>query len=400
MADETPKTPNERRKRPAPTIDLSATDVTDAQSASQSAPQASGRTEKTQEAQATHETPAEAPPRDNRLAVLALLGGTVAGAVVVLVALWIGGVLQPAGSADNNLASRIAALETQAKTPAKSTDNSALTELTARLGKLEQAAANPQPANSPAADPAIAERLTALETAMKAIGVTLAALDRRAQESGTAMSVARDRADAAAKTAEALQTKLDAIEQSAKATQDKVAQNSGADTAARKALAAVALRDAIVRGAPYTAELTVAKQIGADPQAVAALEPFAPSGLPTEAALSRELAALLPAMIEAAGADAAKAGTFIDRLQANASKLVRIRPVDAPAGDDASAVLARIEVKAARNDLAGIDAELDRLPAKARALADGWRKMLAARNAAIAAARKLAADGAAALGSP
>jgi hypothetical protein len=111
---------------------------------------------------------------------------------------------------------------------------------------------------------------------------------------------------------------------------------------ARRALAAVALRDAVARGVPYAAELAIAKQLGANGQAVTALEPLAASGVPSEAALSRELHALLPPMIEAAGADAAKAGSFIDRLQANASKLVRVHPIDAPAGDDTSAVLARI----------------------------------------------------------
>jgi hypothetical protein len=160
------------------------------------------------------------------------------------------------------------------------------------------------------------------------------------------------------------------------------------------------LRDTVARSAPYATELAIVKQLGANGQAVAALEPLAASGVPAEAALSRELHALLPSMIEAAGADATKAGSFIDRLQANASKLVRVHPIDAPSGDEASAVLARIEVKAARSDLADIETELDKLPAKARSLADGWRKKLAARNAAIAASRKLAADSAAALGSP
>jgi hypothetical protein len=328
--------------------------------------------------------------------VLALIVGMAVGAAEVLGGLWLAGALGTASRPDD-VTARIAALETQLKTPAKPVDNPAIADLTARLGKLEQSAAKPAASS---ADPAIMERLAAVETAMKALGVTLTALNRRAEESATTVSATRERADAAAKTAEALQTKLAAIEQSAKVTQDKVAQNSGSDTAARRAVAAVALRDAVARGVPYTAELATAKQLGADAQAVGALEPFAASGVPTEAALSRDLSALLPSVIEAAGADAAKAGGFFERLQANASRLVRVRPIDAPAGDDASAVLARIEVKAARNDLAGIETELGKLPAKARSLADAWRKKLAARNAAIAASRQIAADSASALGSP
>lgn len=387
MADEKPDTPNQRRRRPAPTIDLSATEVSAEPPSSQTA-------DKTE---TKEELPPSAPSRGNRLAVLALLGGALAGAAAVLTVLWINGSLQPDGSKSaDNLTARIATLETQLKAPAKPADNSAVADLTARLGKLEQAATKPS-TGSP--DPLVGERLTAVETAMKALGVTLTALNRRAEESAAASSAARERADAAAKTAETLQAKLDAIEQSTKVTQDKVA-TGGSDTAARKALAAIALRDAVTRGAPYAAELTIAKQLGANAQIVAALDPFAASGVPAEATLSRDLSALLPSMIDAAGADATKAGGFIDRLQANASRLVRVHPVDAPTGDDVSAVLARIEVKVARSDLAGIEAELDKLPAKVRTLADAWRKKFATRNAAIAASRKLAADSAAALGSP
>jgi hypothetical protein len=379
MADDKPKTPNERRRRPAPTIDLAATEV--------SAEPPSSRNE---------EQKPEADRRGSgkREIALALLAGMAVGAAEVLGGLWLAGALGTSSQPDN-LTSRIAALESQIAAVPKPPESSALNDLTARLGKLEQAASKP---NEPV--PAFAERLTAIETAMKALGVTLTALNRRAEESATAASVARERADAAAKTAEAVQTKLAGIEQSAKVTQDKVAQNGGSDTTARRALAAVALRDAVARGASYAAELAIVKQLGADAQTVTALESFASSGVPTEIILSRDLSALLPSMIDAAGADATKAGGFIDRLQANASRLVRVRPVDAPTGDDASAVLARIEVKIARNDLAGIDGELDKLPAKARSLADAWRKKFAARTAAIAASRQLAADSAAALGSP
>ena len=365
MADEKGDTPNERKRRPAPTIDLSATEVASAETPSQTG------NEKKEEPRTS------APPsRGNRLAIVALLGGVVAGAAAVLTVLWVNGTLQP-----NN----------------KIGENSAVADFAVRLGKLEQTAA--KPATNPT-DPAPAERLAAVETEMKALGVTLTALNRRSEDTAASVSAARERADAAVKAVEALQAKLAAIERSAKVTQEKVAQNSGSDAVARRSLAAVALHDAVMRGAPYAGELAVAKHLGADASAVAALEPFAASGIPAEAVLGRDLAALLPSLIDATGADAAKAGGFLDRLQANAEKLVRVHPVDAPPGDDASAVLARIEVKAARSDLAGIDAEFDKLPAKARTLADGWRKKLAARNAAIAASRKLLADSAAALGSP
>ncbi len=80
---------------------------------------------------------------------------------------------------------------------------------------------------------------------------------------------------------DALGKRLDAIEQSAKSTQDKIAQNTGADAAARQALAVLMLRDAMSRGAPYGTELAAVKKLGAT-QPVAAIEPFAADGVPNE----------------------------------------------------------------------------------------------------------------------
>ena len=77
---------------------------------------------------------------------------------------------------------------------------------------------------------------------------------------------------------------------------------------------------------------------------------------------------------------------------ANAEKLVRIRPLDEVAGSDPAAIVARVEVKAARADLAGALAELAKLPDAARAPAEAWIKQAQARAAAIDASRKLAAD--------
>jgi hypothetical protein len=382
MADDKPKTPNERRRRPSPTIDLSATEV----SAEPPPPTA----DETKEALQGDPT-----SRGKKPILLALVGGGIAGAAAVVAGLWLGGVLQPAKTA-SSLNARIAAIEAKVNAAPKANDNPALNDLVARISKLEQTAK--APAHAP--DAALSERLAAIETSMKALGVTLTALNRRAEESAAAASSARERADTAAKATADMQTQLNGIEQSAKATQDKVAQNAGSDLVARRAVAAGLLRDTLARGAPYATELAVVKQLGADAQSVAALEPLAASGVPTEAALARDLNALLPSMVAASGADASKADGFFERLQANAGKLVRIHPVGEPAGDSASAVLARIEVKAAHNDLAGIDSELDKLPPKTRALADGWRKKLAARTAAISASRKLATGSAAALGSP
>ena len=110
-----------------------------------------------------------------------------------------------------------------------------------------------------------------------------------------------------------------------------------------------------------------------DPKILAPLEPFATTGVPTAAVLARELLGLTPALPQAAGAPGARR-RFLEKLQAGAEKLVRIRPLDEVAGNDPAAIVARIEVKASQADISGALAELAKLPAVARAPAEAWIK--------------------------
>ena len=77
-----------------------------------------------------------------------------------------------------------------------------------------------------------------------------------------------------------------------------------------------------------------------------------------------------------------------------------VTPVDAPAGDDPTSVVTRIEVDAARADLAAALADIAKLPDAAKPAASAWAQRAQARNAAIAASQKLAADALAALAKP
>jgi len=172
---------------------------------------------------------------------------------------------------------------------------------------------------------------------------------------------------------------------------------AGSDRASRLAVAASALRNAVEHGDPFTAELAIVKPLAPDANAIAALEPFAASGVPGNAALGQELAAIVRPMLGANGA-APRDGNFLDRLQANAQKLVRVRPIDAePRGDDRAAMLTRVEQRATQGNIAGALTELNKLPAEARAPAQAWIAKTEARNKAIEASRRLAADAVAAL---
>jgi hypothetical protein len=198
---------------------------------------------------------------------------------------------------------------------------------------------------------------------------------------------------------EALTNRMAGLERATKAFADDLVKRVAAtgDRPLRLAVSAQALQAAVERGDPFATELAAVKPLAANPQALAPLEPFAGSGMPTAAALARELTGLVPAMQRLTAAPPAQGG-FLERLQANAEHLVRIRPIDETPGDDPAAVISRIEAKAARADIAGALSEFAKLPAPVRAPAEEWIKKAQARDAAVDASRRFAGDALAALG--
>ena len=171
------------------------------------------------------------------------------------------------------------------------------------------------------------------------------------------------------------------------------------DRAVRVAVSAAILQSTVERGASFCQRACLRQDAGRRCQgacAAGAVRGF--RGAVGGRRSSRELTALLPAMRQAAGTTSHDE-TFLQRLQSNAEKLVRVRPLDA-AGDDTATVLARIDRRAAQSDLAGALTELAKLPPAARAPAQAWIAKAEASNAAIEASRKFAADALAALGQP
>jgi hypothetical protein len=344
--------------------------------------------------------PPEAPPRRG----VSWLGVAVAGIGVILAVLGVVSLLLSRDNGVSALDARLAGVELDlrdlaARAPPPAADPKALDAVAGRVAKLEAAGATPQVAS----DGALAARVAALETQINALAETVGVLGRRNDEALAAAREARVRADAGAAEIseltqkppaavdrgefEALANRVVGVERSEKAA-EKAAQS--ADRAVRLALAATALNAAVERGDAFAAELATVKALGADPKLVAALEPFARSGVPSAAALARQFSELAPALSQAAEPPSREG--VLGRLQANAEKLVRIRRVDEAPGSDAAAIVARSEAKAARGDLAGTAAELAQLPPNARAPAEAWIKSVQARTAAIDASRRLAAD--------
>ena len=251
---------------------------------------------------------------------------------------------QPAApSWEAALEARLAALEGARTTPAPSADSTL-----ARLSALEQRVnetARPTPANPPADN-------------------TLVTTDHRDIESLTARVAT-------------LEHRLS----DARAT-------PATDRTVRLALATMELRMAVERGWPFPAELDAVSRLVDDPSGLAPLKAVADTGLPTPAALAQTLSKLTPTMLQAANPPDHEGGV-LNRLEAGAERLVRIRRIDEAPGDDPAALIARADVKATHGDIAGALAEIEKLPDKVRAPASGWTSTARARLAALEAARQL-----------
>src|SRR5690606_24631115 len=146
-------------------------------------------------------------------------------------------------------------------------------------------------------------------------------------------------------------------------------------------------------------ELAAVKPLLPDAAPITALEQFAASGVPTTAALAAELRAIVPTLAQVAAPQPRDAG-LLDRLQASASRLVRVRPVDAPAGDDPVLVVDRIEAAARAGNIVGARAELAKLSPAQRAPAEAWIAKARARDDALAAAGVIADNAHGALARP
>lgn len=395
-SDEAKLAAERRRKRPAPTIELTATEID---------PQPEQKTDNTV-------PPTRGTPELPYGLTWPIIGAAVGGLLVLLAVLLLAGVIG-GRSEDGVIIARLAAIEAQLAqrgAPAPTVDPKLVDDLNARLGKAEQALAAPRSAP----DPTLLARLDAAETAMKVLMDSVASLNRRSDDQAALLRETRERVDAMAKTlaelsqraggadrtqVEQLAGRIAALERAGKTIETELrSENATSDRAVRLAVATSALKSAAERGTPFIAEFAAVKP-QVDAKLLEPLAPFASSGVPSAAALAQELSGLVPALLRVANPQQ-QDGSLLDRLQSGAGRLVRVRPIDEAPGDDASAVIARIEAKARRGDIAGALDDLAKLPTNTRAPAEAWIKKAQTRSAALDAAQKLAADAFAALGKP
>jgi hypothetical protein len=408
--DASPATPSSEEPANQPSA---APDAPAASDASPDAPPASDehRADTPDAARAdAAETPRRGPPP-----AVSWLGLVTGGIGLVLAALGIASLLVSRDNGVKALDARLAGVESNvraiaSRAPPAAADPKTLDEVASRIAKLEAGAGAPP--QGAASDSALADRIAALDAQLKTLAETIGSLGRRDEEVFAAARDARARVDANATAVADLAQKLPAATAAERAAVEAMGKRVGAlealgsrvdaversqqaaardDRAVRLALAATALNTAVERGAAFTAELSAVKSLGGDPKLIAALEPFAASGVPASAVLAREFA-------EFAQASAAPREGVLARLQMNAEKLIQVRRADESAGSEAGAIAARAEAKASRGDIGGAASELGQLPPDARARAQPWITRAQARQAAIDASRRLAADALSGLG--
>jgi hypothetical protein len=360
-----------RAKREPPTIDLEATEVSGA------IPDAGpGASRRSMGAIAS--------------AIVAAVTGAVTAALVIAAAWYLGWPGEPAPPPAPS---------------APQVNTEAIDGLAARIASVESKTSAPVAAP----DPAAAAHIEALEKSIGSLRGELAAARAQSDKLAAAVDTVKSAPAESSPPPDlsAINERLAQIErttsaQSAEIAQEgaKIADSKPADDAPLRRVVAAALLDVQVRtGEPFSSTLAAAKSLATNVDALKSLDGFAASGVPSVAALSRELLTLVPKLSPPAPENATTGTGLVDRMEAGAVKLLRIQRTDA-VGTDRGAVVARITAAALRNDVTEARRELNSLAPADRAAAQAWIDKADARDAALAASRQFAADAMAALAKP
>ncbi len=350
--------------------------------------------------------PAEAAPRPGVSPVVAGTVGAISGAIAAAI-------LFGVGASSGWLNSAPAERVTPAQPEVSSLDLAALSDRIARIEAQPAAAAGSAPV---APDPKTAERLERLETSIAGLRDQLAT----AQADGDAAKAAATAAASAVSNLQgsveslraapaaapvdlgAITARLGAIEKAAATLKTEAAQQRDKvldDAPLRRVVAASMLDTAVRQGDPFVEPLQAMRPLVANADALKPLEPFASTGVPLRSKLLGDLRALLPGLTQAPVAASSNA-TWIERLQAGAQRLVRIRKTDGAATDAQVAAVDQIEAAAKRGDLDAARKAFDGLSAADQAKAKAWAEQVDARRSALAASQRLVTEASASLNKP
>ncbi|AID33246.1 COG4223 family protein [Mesorhizobium jarvisii] len=224
---------------------------------------------------------------------------------------------------------------------------------------------------------ALGDKVKQIETAVAALGKAgsaapvdlgplnekLASLDALVKSTGEA--------------AKAQDSRLAALEQSVSQLSGKVEAAAGQPKIAL-AIAASALKSALERGAPFSAELDTLAAISPNAPELATLRPYAEKGVPTRTEIASQMDAAANAMVAAATPVDQNAG-FLQNLMSSAESLVKVRPIGAVEGPGAPETVARMEVAVTQGDYAKALGEYNSLPEAVKAAGADFAGKLKAR---------------------
>jgi hypothetical protein len=337
------------KKRPPPTIDLEASEVS---GDTQASPGGTSRASWFQLA-----------------SVLPPLAGALA-ALVVIGILWAAGV--------------IAQPEQQVSMPPQVT--SGLNDLSARIGKVETRLSS-TPAATPDGD--LRARVDALETATNIMRDQAGALRRQIDAAAAALNELKSapRDGTSSPDTSALTERLARLEQAVHALPDKPQAPAQAsdDVRPRRLVIATVLETKVRRGEPYAAALTAAKAVAEDKAALAPLDANVETGVATDAVLAKDLLAQLaqaaPQPASQSQAEPINKGSGL--LGKLASNLVKVERVDTPESVPADAQLQAIAALAHQNDVRRAREAIEKLPPDLKARLQPWLDRVSARDAAL-----------------
>jgi hypothetical protein len=327
-----------------------------------------------------------------------LLGGLVGVLALALAWGWRpDGALQSTAPDLSGLEQRLAALE--GRQPEAPPD---LTELTGRVERLDQslkslaqtAANGGSVADAAALNAQIADAERRLQTRIDAgleagQGANTGALDALGREVADmkarvgALAAIGTSPDAAPLQAEitTLNERIGQLEAALPGLAASIDKGATQVKGTAVALAFANLRNAVAAGRPYAGELSSLRALVPTEGSLDALTSQADAGIPTTGDLARSFQTASDAALaaEAAPADGTLLGSMLD----SAKSLVKIRRVDATAtGDTPGAILARAEAQLLQGDLALAVKEVDALQGPPRETLQSWLAQAHARLAA------------------
>ncbi|MFL5180037.1 MAG: COG4223 family protein [Microvirga sp.] len=270
--------------------------------------------------------------------------------------------------------------------PAAGLDSVALEKIESRIAALEDRARTQTEGGSK-----IAEQLEArLSEQAKQVATLAPQLAEQGQRLGTIAGQSAEQTQRLAALSQQVAQQNQRVEALAK----QFAERGPEAAAALRVVAADRVANALRDGTPFPEAFGALVRLKAEPQRLAAIEPFAKAGAPSAGALSQEFKPISQKIIaEARG----PATGWSDRIGRMAEGIVTIRPDGEPGSNTVPSLVARIDDALARGALAEAAAAWDALPEPARRAQEDFGRRLKARAAAEDAARAISNQALAAL---